>query len=173
MEETKNRNLPLLAAVLVIGFLAGFLFKTYFPEDKIAGMLFSGSSSIEENNKNALLFDVGNFGIGNYVVAENQAAGPEISVKEIFLADGGWVVAREETEGRTGKILGARRLDAGRYENIEIELLRQTLLGQKYYVVLHGDDGDKEFDFNMDFPIRNDAGEIIMKDFRTVLGTSE
>lgn len=172
MEETQNRNLPLIAAFFVVGFLAGFLFKTYFPEDKIAGMLFSGNFP-EKKNENALLLDIGNFGIENYIMVENQAAGPEISVKEVFLADGGWVVIHEEAEGVLGRILGARRLDAGRYENIEVELLRQTLPGQKYYVILHGDDGDKEFDFNMDFPIRNDAGEIIMKDFRTVLNTSE
>lgn len=173
MEETKNRNLPLIAAFFVVGFLAGFLFKTYFPEDKIAGMLFSGNSSVDKKNEDAPLFDIGNFGIGNYIMAENQTAGPKVLIKEVFLADGGWAVVREEAEGVPGRILGARRLDAGKYESVEIELLRKTEGGQKYYVILHGDDGDKEFDFNMDFPIRNDAGEIIMKDFRTVLNTSE
>ncbi len=164
--EGKN-NLALAIAVFLIGFFAGFLFKTYFPEDALMGVFFSDGDS-EDEWGNTLLFEAGDFGRANYLSIENQHAGPGVLLKEVGLADGGWVVVHEGDGGAPGKILGARRLDAGKYEAISVELLRETLPGGTYYAMLHGDDGDKEFDFNKDFPIRNDLGEVIMSDFETL-----
>ena len=165
MEGAKKYNLPLAVAVFLIGFFAGFLFKSYFPEDAITGKFFSGDSQSKADEEGGLLLDVGNFGSANYLSVESQPAGSKVFIKEAGFADGGWIVVREDAEGAPGKILGARRLDAGKYENIEVELLRGTEPGLVYHAILHGDDGDKEFDFNKDFPIRNDSGETIIREF--------
>ena len=165
MDGGKKYNLPLAVAVFLIGFFAGFLFKAYFPEDAITGKFFSGDSQSKAGEEGGLLLDVGNFGSVNYLSVESQPAGSKVFIKEAGFADGGWIVAHEDVEGEPGKILGARRLDAGKYENIEVELLRGTTPGFTYHAVLHGDDGDKEFDFNKDFPIRNDLGETIIREF--------
>ena len=99
--------------------------------------------------------------------AFDQPAGMVVRVGAFSLPENGWLVVHEDAAGVPGNILGARRYDAGSYDGGEIELLRNTEEGSRYYVMLHIDDGDKEFDLSKDVPATED-GEPIMETFKAV-----
>ncbi|PIR47042.1 MAG: hypothetical protein COV07_01040 [Candidatus Vogelbacteria bacterium CG10_big_fil_rev_8_21_14_0_10_45_14] len=74
-----------------------------------------------------------------------------------------WVVVHEDRNGEPGNILGARRVEAGT-TTTEVMLLRGTVAGGKYYVMLHSDNGDGKFDYKLDLPIL-EGGMAVMSSF--------
>jgi len=99
-------------------------------------------------------------------VVSDQGSGKIVVLSEVFLTTNGWVAVHETEEGETtGRILGARRLDAGDYQGESIELLRPTEAGRLYVVVLHRDDGDTAFDYTKELPVYDAAGKLILEEF--------
>ena len=94
--------------------------------------------------------------IGDAVEVANQPAGMAVSVSSVTLGDTGWVAVR----GSDGRILGAGRFDAGTSKNVVVDLLRGTISGQRYQVLLYVDDGDKQFDFHKDTLVTNSDGSV-------------
>ena len=92
----------------------------------------------------------------------DQSANSVVNVSSVALTDGGWLVVYEGGENNIVRILGAKRLDAGSYQNVEVELLSTgfTKSGEIYFVTLFDDDGDKEFDHKVDQPIRDGAANL-------------
>lgn len=90
----------------------------------------------------------------------DQKPGTMVSIGSVDMPVNGWVVVHEDRGGVPGNILGAQRFDAGSYAGGQIELLRTTLIGGQYYVMLHADDGDKLFDHKMDMPLAATAGKV-------------
>ncbi|MAZ40980.1 hypothetical protein CL654_02590 [bacterium] len=99
--------------------------------------------------------DTGSVSNSNSVTVESQVAGESVLVKELTLSDRLWVVVYEERDGDKGNILGARRLQEGSHNDQIVTLLRGTEAGNRYYVLLHNDDGDDIFDFTKDLPLEN------------------
>jgi hypothetical protein len=64
-----------------------------------------------------------------------------------------------------GNILGAKKVGAGAHENVVVELLRPTVVGSKYYVVLFRDNGDGAFNHKTDTLIESD-GSVVVSTFR-------
>ncbi len=98
----------------------------------------------------------------------DQSAGLTVIVERVDMRDfdsGGWVVVHEIKNDRIANALGASRRDAGEYENVEVKLLRGTVSGGEYAVILYNDNGDRKFDLNKDFPVRTENGEYIMSTF--------
>jgi hypothetical protein len=87
------------------------------------------------------------------VSVQDQSAGDMVAIGRVDMTVDGWVVIHEDRDGAPGNILGAQRFDAGSYSGGQVELLRGTVAGGKYYVMLHADDGDKMFDHKLDMPI--------------------
>ncbi len=107
------------------------------------------------------------------IISANQAPGVEISIAELSLPEEGWVVIYEDRGGVPGNALGARRFDSGVYAYISVGVLRPTLPGGLYYAVIHSDDGDKQFNLDNDFPVRDEEGAPFMIPFRTTtVGTA-
>jgi len=104
----------------------------------------------------------------NSVSVSNQFAGFVVYVDAVTLAQDGWIVVQEDIEGQPGPILGAARRDQGTYENIDVELLRNTEEGNIYYATIYSDDGDKEFDNKTDGPITTSSGNPVMTTFEIV-----
>jgi hypothetical protein len=80
-------------------------------------------------------------------------AGAEVKVQSVTLPVSGWVAIHDYRAGAAnsiGNVLGAAWFPAGIHENISVELLRATVAGQKYFAVLHADDGDKIFEIKAD-----------------------
>lgn len=102
------------------------------------------------------------------VVVNDQPAGNKVIVSMISLDAGGWIAIHEGTKDSLGVILGARRFDEGKYFGETIELLRATERGMSYIAVLHSDDGDSDFDFKRELPLKDISGELIAEEFTTL-----
>lgn len=102
----------------------------------------------------------------NIFVIVEQPAGNTVVVSMASLAISGWVAVHESgANGELGNILGARRLDAGNYFGESIPLLRDTVEGRIYFAVLHEDNGDAEFDYSNEKPVRDTSGDLVLEKF--------
>ncbi len=108
----------------------------------------------------------------NFINAHMQLAGSVATVQSVSLETSGWLVVYEDRLGQPGNALGATRLDAGTYEDIHVELLRNTVPAEIYDIVLHKDNGDRIFNLEDDFPFRDSGGNPIMVKFRTADGSA-
>ena len=105
------------------------------------------------------------------ITAEDQNFGDTVVVKSLNLSTTAWVVVYEDNGGVPGSILGAHIYDAGEVANATISLLRGTNADAVYYVKVHGDNGDRAFDYKADVPAVDENGSEIMATFRTWSGT--
>lgn len=102
----------------------------------------------------------------NILVVSNQPAGDKVVVSMVSIAMNGWVTVREtDANGALGNILGARRFNAGKYFGETVELLRGTKEDAVYAVVLHADDGDREFDYTREVPLKDKNGNLVSGTF--------
>tara|TARA_B100000745_G_scaffold272541_1_gene200474 strand:+ start:2958 stop:3452 length:495 start_codon:yes stop_codon:yes gene_type:complete len=99
------------------------------------------------------------------ITVRNQLSGDLVTVSSVTLANNGWIVIHEETDGLIGNALGAVRKDAGTYTDVTIPLLRATAEGLRYWVVLYSDDNDRLFNIKNDFPLKDTTGNVITKSF--------
>lgn len=74
-----------------------------------------------------------------------QKAGMSVKAHVTFEAPG-WVAVHEENAGGIGNVLGANWLPSGE-QDVTVDLLRATVAGMTYHVVLYNDDGDRQFDY--------------------------
>jgi len=124
--------------------------------------------------------DDGNTALGTEIAASDneisseaiavvgQAAGSTVTVGSVNLdagENGGWVVIHEIKNGVMANALGAVRKDSGVHSDIEVKLLRATVAGGTYAVVLYSDNGDRQFSMATDAPLKNTQGEFIMSTF--------
>ncbi len=86
----------------------------------------------------------------SHVSVVNQPFGLNAVVTDVALNRTTWIAVKEELANGTGNILGARRLGPGLYEQAEIRLLRSTVVGGQYAVLLYEDNGDLMFDHKTD-----------------------
>lgn len=104
----------------------------------------------------------------NSITVSDQLAGLVVTVDRVVLAQSGWLVIQEERDGKPASLLGAGRKDAGTYEQVPVELLRNTEEGNIYYAVIYIDDGDRQFDNKKDMPIITRDGNPVMDAFEIV-----
>ena len=109
--------------------------------------------------------NIASVGIPNVakVVVTDQSAGNMVAIGAVDMPVNGWVVVHEDRAGVPGNILGAQRFDAGSYVGGQVELMRGTVSGGRYYVMIHADDGDKQFDHKLDMPLV--SGGVTMTTF--------
>jgi hypothetical protein len=176
----KEHWLYLVIAILAIWLIASYMDK---PEDSSdldisdtseESALDSDSMPVPgEEGVNEMVLEAGvNAGLNKGVVVSaaipskalinviDQKAGTMVSIGSVDMPVNGWVVVHEDRNGAPGNILGAQRFDAGSYAGGQVELLRTTLIGGQYYVMLHVDDGDKLFDHKLDMPLASTAGIV-------------
>lgn len=121
-------------------------------DDKSTSSMMSGTDSMMMHDGEAAILVV------------DQGAGSVATVASVETDDSVWVAVRENSNGVLGKILGASRVDAGASNNIVVNLLRPTMSGKTYSVVLYADDGDRMFDHKKDV-IMSSGGKVISQDF--------
>ena len=100
------------------------------------------------------------------LAADDQSAGVTASISSVRLDDLSWIVIHEDDAGKPGRILGAKRLDAGTHAGVVVELLRGTEAGKTYYAMIHADDGDKAFDHKKDLVRVNEGGIPVAVSFQ-------
>lgn len=96
-----------------------------------------------------------------------QLAGGTVTVQSVDLLADGWIVVHEMRDGVVANALGAIRRDAGSYTDIAVPLLRATMPGATYLVVLYADNGDRVFDLQTDTPLTGASGAPLMVSFTT------
>jgi hypothetical protein len=94
---------------------------------------------------------------GAFIAVSDQLAGKVVIINSLVIGTPGWVAIRETSPAGFGNILGARRVDAGAWSTLPVELLRGTESGMFYHAVLYKDDGDGEFDHKADSIIEKDG----------------
>jgi hypothetical protein len=92
---------------------------------------------------------------GESVEVADQAAGSIVALQSVTLVNTGWVAVRDNE----GRILGAARFDEGTHTGV-VELLRNTVAGNSYQVLLYVDDGDREFDLHKDILVSEPDGRV-------------
>ncbi len=86
------------------------------------------------------------------VSALDQKAGKSVNTV-VSLDRKGWVAVHEQTDGKPGKILGAKHFGPAT-AFFSVPLQRATVAGRTYYVMLHSDDGDiNDFSLTRDLPL--------------------
>lgn len=94
------------------------------------------------------------------LLVENQSAGASVEVTFVSVAWPVWVAVRELKNGVQGNILGAARVGAGTNGTV-VRLLRSTVAGGHYAVVLYRDIGDQTFNYKEDVLIEGVRSEFI------------
>jgi hypothetical protein len=89
-------------------------------------------------------------GAGETIAVMDQAAGQTVEVDGVTSAGVTWVAVREYANNQLGNILGARRIPGGDGQTVMVELLRPTIAGRDYAVVLYRDNGDLAFNHRTD-----------------------
>jgi hypothetical protein len=108
----------------------------------------------------------------NRVVISDQFPGNIVYVSSVQLAAPGFVAIHKDSNGTPGDIIGYQYFDKGINPG-KITLTSPTVEGGIYYAMLHSDDGDKIFNATKDLPIKDAAGNVIMKLFRGSSTVSE
>ena len=100
------------------------------------------------------------------VSAATQKAGKTV-LAVATLDRQGWVAVHDYKNGVIGKILGAKHFGPAT-SSVEVPLMRSTVAGYAYVVMLHSDDGDfSDFTPSTDLPLLGANGKMIMAEFKT------
>ena len=103
-------------------------------------------------------------GTEDMISVSDQDAGDKVIVSEMSLSESRWVVIHEYLDGDLGNILGARLFFEGDIEG-EVELLRGTEAGGKYFAVLYmlaerESDRNRQFDRVRDLPLVKEGSQM-------------
>lgn len=93
---------------------------------------------------------------GDAVSVGDQPAGSFVIVESVTIPQIGWVAVRDSG----GRVLGAARVEAGTHQAVQVELLRNTVSGEMYQVLVYVDDGDKSFDLHKDTLVMSSDGAV-------------
>ncbi len=173
MEPTTNSASGKIITALIIGLLVGFAMGVFWQSrrsgtadiknDLMASVKESTesaktSSSTPEKKATVSIPDVPKkatetafeTGAGAGVTVKDQEAGSKVVIDSVEAKETLWVAVREEKDGKLGNILGARKAFAGKGENVSVELLRPTVSGGTYRVVVYRDVGASDFNYKED-----------------------
>lgn len=141
---TPNQWLTLLAGIAIGAGLAS----AWFLGNSYAGTELSlGASAATTSSSTTQSLP----GASGDVDVANQAAGMSVLVASVSVPPPGvWVaVAEVNPDGSLGNVLGAARVAAPR-SGVLVSLLRPTIAGRSYAIVLYRDDGNGIFDLTQD-----------------------
>ncbi len=102
----------------------------------------------------------------NRVTVTDQFPGNIVYLSSVQLENPGFVVIKKDNAGTPGDIIGSQYFDKGINPG-KVDLKSSTVEGGTYYAVIYTDtDGNKIFDMTKDMPLKDKAGNVIMKIFR-------
>lgn len=176
MEPTANNASTKIIAALIIGLLVGFAAGVFWQdrrtgaeavsttverndtisEEATASAMAATSNSNEDTKATttvpAVMGNVSSF--GKLTVLDQPAGGSVFaSVKDVTSPV--WIAVRDYTDSKVGNILGAKKVftDA---RDVSVELLRSTVAGKTYVIVVYTDRGAPSFNYKED--ILQDGG---------------
>lgn len=109
----------------------------------------------------------------NRVVVTDQFPGNIVYLSSVQLTNPGFVVIRKDNAGTPGDVIGSQYFDKGINPG-RVTLTSSTMEGALYYAVIYADtDGNKMFDAAKDMPVKDAAGNTILKTFRATSSVTE
>lgn len=101
---------------------------------------------------------------------KDVSAGSTVVVPSVTLAVPGWVAVQDQNAAGNGfgNTMGAQWLPAGTHKNVSVELVRPTIAGKLYFVVVHTDDGDVKYDHVKDVILKTAKGESVAFGFHAL-----
>ena len=101
----------------------------------------------------------------NRIIMADQYPGNVVYVSSVQLANPGYVVINKDSAGQPGAIIGYASAPSG-INPLKITLTQPMIDGGTYYAVLYSDNSNGKFDVNVDKPLTDSNGNIIMKVFK-------
>ena len=141
----------------------------------IVGIMALQKKSIPATNQNTNTSqNMGSMGMmvdNNSIAVGAQGENNMLTASMLVITDPGFVVVHEDNNGQPGKVIGVSRLvGPGMVHNVGITLSRTAVKGEKLYVMLHKDNGDKTYT-DVDSPIVGKTGDPIMMVVTVEAGT--
>lgn len=96
----------------------------------------------------------------------DQLADSEVTVDLVELSSPGYAVIHEDADGKPGAVVGfSELLPKGVSEEVLVELNRALEEGERFFAMLHRDDGDLVFAISNDEPVLDEEGTVVMMAF--------
>lgn len=103
----------------------------------------------------------------NAIYVSDAKPAATVMVGFAVLADGGYVVIHEDSDGKPGAIVGnSDILSQGENKDFEAALSRESIDGETLYAMIHSDNGDGEFNPAEDLPIKDDQENVVLMKFQ-------
>lgn len=174
MTEEKKREVQKTVVAFVAGLIIGGLFVWVFSSAPSAEREEERMAS-NEQGEHAMEDEIGESSSpvapvvveGGSIVVPDQPAGVNVTLGEVeYPTAGGWVVVHEDRDGELGNALGAARFRASEgLVPTSVRLLRTTVAGMTYHVLLYSENGDKEFSLDSDLPLSTADGTPVETSF--------
>lgn len=98
----------------------------------------------------------------NLILVLDQKPGNSVHINQVIIEKNGYLSIHEDKNGGFGDIIGTSTLlPEGSSQNFDIILNKTMSNGQKFYAMLHADDGDGVFDPAKDLPLKDEQGNIM------------
>ena len=97
------------------------------------------------------------------LLVKDQPAGGRVEIGSLDTKEIIWVAIREVNDGKAGNILGAQKVFVGDGQKVTVELLRPTVSGGTYKVVLYRDIGAPAFNYREDVVVEGVEGTFSAK----------
>lgn len=157
MENKKT----LIIGAAVLGLLivsVGFLLLTREPAKEV---VFEGDGDVGGDETNS-------------IIVTDQVPGNSVFFRSVTLARDGFVVVREQTNGRPGRVMGSLFVRAVANQSGNVELVSPTIEGGMYYVELYTDtNANGVFDEGVDMAITTALGQTIRVTIETTVNLPE
>jgi len=139
-------------ALIVIGIIAAFLFFTN-----------NNSVNVNTNEDNIIV------STNSSVETADNMPGTSVVIPKVVLAKSGFIMIHKSNDGRTGAIvMTGDYLSAGEHTNVVVKTGITTQVGEKYFAMLHSDNGNEKYDDpGADPPVIGDNG-IVQTEFEIV-----
>lgn len=147
MPTVEKRNYAVIAAVIVLILIAAGIFWARANRAPARNTPAKTATTTPATSTASIVIDerqATTAADGETVTADTQSAGPTVRASFTLTHDG-WVAVQDAN----GAVLGAGRFAAGATSGI-IELLRPTVPGKTYTVVIYADNGNRAFDLYTD-----------------------
>ncbi|HBV01708.1 MAG TPA: hypothetical protein DEF00_05015 [Candidatus Taylorbacteria bacterium] len=160
MEPTPNKASAKITTALIIGLLVGFTAGMFWQERRSGSLLLNNASTkTSQNGDDGNLMPISTSTAhtrkagevpAKGLIVKDQPASDRVEIENLDAMEILWVAVREEKDGVLGNILGAQKVLVGDGQKVIVELLRPTVSGGAYRVVLHSDAGDPAFNYRED-----------------------
>ncbi len=153
----------------IAGFIVGILFvyiwgQIFTPKAEAPTVDILTTEQAQDDNSESQVTDKST---ATPITVVDQNAGDVVRIALANMPQRGWLVVHEIKGGVIANALGASLRDKGEQKDIDVYLLRPTVSGGEYAVVLYDDNGDRQFSLATDAVVKDASGNFIMNKFKT------